>query len=223
MALRPIDPLEGGSASVGFEPHHGSVGIQAVAPADPASGREASNNVASRFAYEFFRADFGLDGTDGLLKYPEGTACAEVLRATTADGAAASSSIWIFRGMAIGAAVKLIVSLLFLTPGSVHALLPVLPKAEVAIELAPALLGVGFILGPIIAWGYERLSRGRNAFAQMSHGLAYGVSIISVAFNVFMMFLELLVAFIQAFVFTFLSAIYFGMAVEEHHKETGHA
>lgn len=81
------------------------------------------------------------------LPYPEGTACAEVLRATTADGAAASSSIWIFRGMAIGAAVKLIVSLLFLTPGSVHALLPVLPKAEVAIELAPALLGVGFILG----------------------------------------------------------------------------
>ncbi len=56
-------------------------------------------------------------------------------------------------------------------------------------------------------------------FAQMSSGLAYGVSIVSIAFNVFMTFLELLVAFIQAFVFTFLSAIYFGMAVEEHHHE----
>jgi F-type H+-transporting ATPase subunit a len=34
---------------------------------------------------------------------------------------------------------------------------------------------------------------------------------------------ELLVAFIQAFVFTLLSAIYFGLAVEEHehhHEET---
>jgi F-type H+-transporting ATPase subunit a len=29
--------------------------------------------------------------------------------------------------------------------------------------------------------------------------------------------LELLVAFIQAYVFTLLSALYFGMAVEEHH------
>jgi len=78
------------------------------------------------------------------LPYPEGTACAEVLRAT-AGGSAASA--WIFRGMALGAAVKIALSAAFLTPGSVHALLPVLPKAELAIELAPALLGVGFILG----------------------------------------------------------------------------
>ena len=84
----------------------------------------------------------------GELPYPEGTACAEVLRATTGGaGASAGASAWIFRGIAVGAAVKLIVSLAFLTPGSVHALLPVLPKAEVALELAPALLGVGFILG----------------------------------------------------------------------------
>ncbi len=42
---------------------------------------------------------------------------------------------------------------------------------------------------------------------------------ISVLFGLFMNFLELLVAFIQAFVFTLLSAIYFGMAVEEHEHE----
>ena len=78
------------------------------------------------------------------LPYPEGTACAEVLRATTGGS---SASVWIFRGIAVGAAIKLVVALLFLTPASVHALLPVLPKAEVALELAPALLGVGFILG----------------------------------------------------------------------------
>jgi putative OPT family oligopeptide transporter len=78
------------------------------------------------------------------LPYPEGTACAEVLRATVGGSKA---SVWIFRGIAIGAAVKLAISLAFLTPGSVHALLPAVPKAEVALELAPALLGVGFILG----------------------------------------------------------------------------
>ena len=78
------------------------------------------------------------------LPYPEGTACAEVLRATVGGSAA---SAWIFRGIAVGAIIKLAVSLLFLTPGSIHAVLPVLPKAEVALELAPALLGVGFILG----------------------------------------------------------------------------
>ena len=78
------------------------------------------------------------------LPFPEGKACAEVLRATVGGS---SASAWIFRGIALGAAVKLAVSLLFLTPGNVHALLPVVPKAELALELAPALLGVGFILG----------------------------------------------------------------------------
>ena len=78
------------------------------------------------------------------LPYPEGTACAEVLRATASDG---SGSAWIFRGMALGAAIKLLVSLAFLVPSGLSAALPVLPKAELAIELAPALVGVGFILG----------------------------------------------------------------------------
>jgi F-type H+-transporting ATPase subunit a len=50
-----------------------------------------------------------------------------------------------------------------------------------------------------------------------SMGAGLGVSVASVAFCIFMMFLELLVAFIQAYVFTLLSAIYFGSAVEEHH------
>jgi F-type H+-transporting ATPase subunit a len=41
---------------------------------------------------------------------------------------------------------------------------------------------------------------------------------ISVLFATFMNFLELLVAFLQAYVFTLLSAIYFGGAVDEHHE-----
>lgn len=54
-------------------------------------------------------------------------------------------------------------------------------------------------------------------FGAMSPGLGYAVSPLSVAFTVFMSMLEMLVAFLQAFVFTLLSAIYIGMAVEEHH------
>jgi F-type H+-transporting ATPase subunit a len=45
---------------------------------------------------------------------------------------------------------------------------------------------------------------------------------VSVLFGIFMTFIELLVAFIQAFVFTLLSAIYFGLATaehEHHHEE----
>jgi len=78
------------------------------------------------------------------LPYPEGTACAEVLRATVAD---AGGSAWIFRGMAVGAAVKFVVALLFAVPAIIGMEIGVLPKAEIALELAPALLGVGFILG----------------------------------------------------------------------------
>ena len=78
------------------------------------------------------------------LPYPEGTACAEVLFATT-KGVAGSG--WIFAGIALGAAVKLLVGLFFLLPDTLIVPLDFLPKAELAMELAPALIGVGFILG----------------------------------------------------------------------------
>ena len=45
----------------------------------------------------------------------------------------------------------------------------------------------------------------------------YGASVVSLAFAVFMNVLEILVAFLQAYIFTLLSALYFGIAVEEHH------
>ena len=38
-----------------------------------------------------------------------------------------------------------------------------------------------------------------------------------ILFTIFMSVLEILVAFIQAYVFTILSAIYFGMASQEDH------
>lgn len=54
-------------------------------------------------------------------------------------------------------------------------------------------------------------------FGQIHWIAGYGSSIVSVLFYVFMTMLELLVSFIQAYVFTLLSAIYFGMAREESH------
>lgn len=46
------------------------------------------------------------------------------------------------------------------------------------------------------------------------------ISPVSVAFSIFMNFLELFVALLQAYIFTLLSAMYFGAAVEEtHHDE----
>ena len=59
-------------------------------------------------------------------------------------------------------------------------------------------------------------------FGEMNKGLGLGIGVFAVAFNVFMGLLELLVALIQAYVFTLLSAIYFGAALEEphHHDES---
>jgi F-type H+-transporting ATPase subunit a len=57
-------------------------------------------------------------------------------------------------------------------------------------------------------------------FGELSVGAGYGVSVLSILFIVFMNFLELLVAFLQAYVFTLLSALYFGMAVFEEHHHT---
>jgi len=54
-------------------------------------------------------------------------------------------------------------------------------------------------------------------FGALNMWAGYGISIISVSFAFFMTLLELLVALIQAYVFTLLSAIYFGMATAEHH------
>ncbi len=48
-------------------------------------------------------------------------------------------------------------------------------------------------------------------------GVGLVASPISVLFSVFILLLDVLVSFIQAYVFTLLSALYFGMATSEHH------
>lgn len=59
-------------------------------------------------------------------------------------------------------------------------------------------------------------------FGAANQYLGLGVSVLSVAFTTFMSFLELLVAFLQAYVFTLLSSLYFGSAIEEHHHNDSH-
>jgi len=79
------------------------------------------------------------------LPYPEGTACAAVLRATTTSETRGGR--WIFIGLLVGVAVKLALGAFVLAPSTLSAAVPVLPKAELALEVAPALLAVGYILG----------------------------------------------------------------------------
>ena len=113
-----------------------------------------------------------------------------------------------------------------------HIFLPDVPKAMYLILVPIEILGVilkPFVLmlrlfanitaGHIIILGFFSLI---FIFGAMSPGLGFAVSPLSVAFTLFMSFLELLVAFLQAFVFTLLTAIYIGMAVEEHHHPEHH-
>ena len=51
----------------------------------------------------------------------------------------------------------------------------------------------------------------------MGPGAGFAISPVSIAFSVFILLLDVLVSFIQAYVFTLLSALYFGMATSEHH------
>lgn len=57
-------------------------------------------------------------------------------------------------------------------------------------------------------------------FGQMSTAVGWGFTPVSIAFSVFIYLIEVLVAFIQAFIFTNLTAVFIGQAFEgEHHSE----
>lgn len=97
--------------------------------------------------------------------------------------------------------------------------IPLMPLIEiVGMVTKPFVLMVrlfaNIAAGHIIVLGFFSLI---FIFGEMSMGLGLGVSVVSLAFTIFMTMIELLVALIQAYVFTLLSAIYFGMATEEHH------
>ena len=99
--------------------------------------------------------------------------------------------------------------------------IPLMPVVElIGVITKPFVLMVrlfaNITAGHIIILGFVSII---IIFGQMSTTLGLGVGIPTVLFMVFMDMLELLVAFIQAYVFTLLSALYFGLAfVEaEHH------
>lgn len=83
----------------------------------------------------------------GVLPYPEGTACAEVLLAGEEGGSEAKS---VFAGLGIAALFKFVVDGLKVIPGVITIPLKSL-KTELSAEAYPALLGVGYICGPKIA------------------------------------------------------------------------
>ncbi|MEI7727303.1 MAG: F0F1 ATP synthase subunit A [Bacteroidota bacterium] len=98
---------------------------------------------------------------------------------------------------------------------------PLMPVVEIiGIITKPFVLMIrlfaNITAGHIIALGFVSLI---FIFGAMNAALGLGVSVFSVAFMIFMNLLELLVAFIQAYVFTLLSALYFGLATiePEHH------
>lgn len=59
-------------------------------------------------------------------------------------------------------------------------------------------------------------------FGALSKGIGWGFSPVSISFAVFIYLIEVLVAFIQAFIFTNLTAVFIGQAIEETHHEEAH-
>ena len=81
------------------------------------------------------------------LLYPEGTACADVLLAGEEGGANAST---VFSGMGLAAVFKFLVDGIKVIPADVAAAFKSF-KGEIGMEVYPALLGVGYIVGPRIS------------------------------------------------------------------------
>lgn len=81
------------------------------------------------------------------LLYPEGTACADVLLAGEEGGSNAST---VFSGMGLAAVFKFIVDGIKVIPADIAAEFKSF-RGELGLEVYPALLGVGYIVGPKIA------------------------------------------------------------------------
>lgn len=114
----------------------------------------------------------------------------------------------------------------FAMPGVPKAVLIILTPIEIlGVFLRPFVLMVrlfaNITAGHIVALAFiSMIFIFKESFGNAG---AYGISIFSGLMYVFMGFLEFLVAFLQAYIFTLLSAIYFGAAIEEHHHDTpGH-
>lgn len=83
----------------------------------------------------------------GILPYPEGTACAEVLLAGEEGGANATS---VFAGMGIAAVFKFVIDGLKAVPSAVALKIKGF-YGEIGTQIYPAVLSVGYICGPRIS------------------------------------------------------------------------
>ncbi len=83
----------------------------------------------------------------GVLPYPEGTACAEVLLAGEEGGANAST---VFAGMGFAAAFKFIIDGLKAVPSEINFRVKSYP-GEIGTQIYPAVMSVGYICGPRIS------------------------------------------------------------------------
>ena len=108
---------------------------------------------------------------------------------------------------------------LFWPPGVPVFVMPIIIPIEViGMFLKPIVLMIrltaNITAGHIIILSFVSLVL---IFGESSAVAGYGVGIFSTAFMIFMYCIELLVAFLQAFIFTLLAAIYFGEATHEAH------
>lgn len=84
----------------------------------------------------------------GVLPYPEGQACAEVMLAGEEGGSKAST---VFAGMGFSAIFKFIIDGLKVVPGEVTYQGPRLYPGAVGTQIYPAVMSVGYICGPRIS------------------------------------------------------------------------
>ncbi len=86
----------------------------------------------------------------GVLPFPEGTACAEVLLAGEAAGSGeVSKAALVFKGMGLAAVYKFVADGLKIFPSEIH--FPFKHGAALGVDVLPALLGVGYICGPKVS------------------------------------------------------------------------
>jgi putative OPT family oligopeptide transporter len=87
----------------------------------------------------------------GVLPYPEGTACADVLVAGERGGALAKT---VFMGLGVGAFWKALSWIVQIVPTAIGRSVPrtgVFPNATLQVDISPEYMGVGYVIGPRIA------------------------------------------------------------------------
>lgn len=104
---------------------------------------------------------------------------------------------------------------IFNTPGVPAALKPIIVPVEfIGLFTKPISLMIRLFVA-ITAGHIVILSLISLVFIFQSYAVGFGATVIVV----FISFIELLVATIQAYVFTMFSSLYIGLAIEEHHEE----